>query len=539
MLLVLTAPAGESNELLLHSRHSKKPRRERDDGRVDGADCYSSISIKFAIRGRHLCKEGFLAITQISERTLYRHAADVTTESTVQPYTTSRALGRQGKKSVQTIICLAFLSHHGDQFGLPSPRGTDFSETGVVRFLPSGQTKKDIYKIYETKWSCLVAASLCPSENDTGTKEKPTAPLSYFAFLKVWRTHLPVLRISAGGTDYCDTCTKLKHALKIVQISQTQLELSNRLSLHREEANTVFSFYKRMQREATELPTGAKLHLVFDFAEKVLLPSMKEQPGNLHFITGLRFDIFGVSTSNLNCNFIFGLPEGFWPNGKSANEVLSMLSYVLQLHRRQQNFKTLLLHADNCAGQNKNRFVIWYMCLLVMCGHHECVSYIFLVAGHTKNICDGAFGHVKRLYRASNVYTPFQMMNVIERSAKTSRCIPSTAVDWRIWKTVLERYFTVPSALQVSKYHSFTFRQENLGHVYVKELSCSSTEKCFTLLKRGLDPIDVANCVMKEIRDASTRATWPDLCDVPSKKEGNRKAYLKKFVVDKYFIDDK
>lgn len=100
-----------------------------------------------------------------------------------------------------------------------------------------------------------------------------------------------------------------------------------------------------------------------------------------------------------------------------------------------------------------------------MSSEYECVRLVFLIAGHTKNICDGAFGHVKRLYRASNVYIPSEMMDVIQRSAITSRCVPSTEVDWRTWKIVLERYFTIPSTLKISKFHHFTFRKEKLGHV--------------------------------------------------------------------------
>lgn len=213
----------------------------------------------------------------------------------------------------------------------------------------------------------------------------------------------------------------------------------------------------------------------------------------MQLTTGLKFNIFGVSTSNLNCNFIFGLSEGFCPKVKTANQVLSMLSYVLRLHKLQYNFKTLILHACSCASQKKNRLLIWYMSFLVMCGHYECVIYIFWLPCTQKNIFYGAFGYVKRFYRASNVYTPSELMKVIEIITDTSKCTHSTAEDWRIWKTALEKYFTIPSALQISKYHSFTFLQENLVHAFVKQLSCSSTEKCFTLLKRGLDPIEVTN----------------------------------------------
>lgn len=156
-------------------------------------------------------------------------------------------------------------------------------------------------------------------------------------------------------------------------------------------------------------------------------------------------------------------------NIKSANEVLSMLFYVLELQKRHHSFKTVPLHADNSAGQNKKTI---RSLLFVMPGKYVCGSYIFLIAGHTKNICDDDFGNVKRLYRASNVYNTAENFNVIQRSVETFGWITGTSVRWRFWKKVLEWYFTVPSTLQVPKYHCFTFRKQNFSSVYVKKLCC-------------------------------------------------------------------
>ena len=57
------------------------------------------------------------------------------------------------------------------------------------------------------------------------------------------------------------------------------------------------------------------------------------------------------------------------------------------------------------------------------------VDLFFLIAGHTKNLCDGAFGHVKRRIKVRDVHTPQEMMNVIEDSSNTTKCIPSANVD--------------------------------------------------------------------------------------------------------------
>ena len=57
------------------------------------------------------------------------------------------------------------------------------------------------------------------------------------------------------------------------------------------------------------------------------------------------------------------------------------------------------LHCDNCSGQNKNRYVIWY--LLWRCLHdlHKSVTLNFMIAGHTKFSPDYCFGLLKRRFQ--------------------------------------------------------------------------------------------------------------------------------------------
>ena len=41
-------------------------------------------------------------------------------------------------------------------------------------------------------------------------------------------------------------------------------------------------------------------------------------------------------------------------------------------------------HADNCGGQNKNNFFLWYLAWRVANDLHRTIIYSFLLAGHTK-----------------------------------------------------------------------------------------------------------------------------------------------------------
>lgn len=106
-----------------------------------------------------------------------------------------------------------------------------------------------------------------------------------------------------------------------------------------------------------------KCHYCFDAAEKFLLPRLLRRPEQVHFVNCLKFDINGLCTSKEVLNYIFDPVEGHRPGEKPANGVLPLLDHVLNLPGEARSAGgELFLTADNCAGQNENRFVSWYLC---------------------------------------------------------------------------------------------------------------------------------------------------------------------------------
>lgn len=98
------------------------------------------------------------------------------------------------------------------------------------------------------------------------------------------------------------------------------------------------------------------------FAEKILLPLLLRQTGQLYFTKGLKYDIKGVSSGKTKNIYVFGLPEGNLPKDKSSNVFISMLYQTMNLEAesrgRGESIGTLYITEDNCSGQNKNRFML-------------------------------------------------------------------------------------------------------------------------------------------------------------------------------------
>lgn len=203
---------------------------------------------------------------------------------------------------------------------------------------------------------------------------------------------------------------------------------------HREGIATEFLWYKNAQ-EMVKLPWNIDIrHYCFGFAETVLRPRLLRHPGQIHFVVGINFDFNGVFSSKSGFNQIFGLAEGYLSGDKSANDVLSMLHHVLNLPEESVGSgDNINLTADNCSGQNMNRYVLWYLFWLVSTGRKSRVKMCFPIIGHTKKSGDGAFGCAKRCLRELDDNFTEETMRFIEESSAKNNCIPGEVVSCRTW----------------------------------------------------------------------------------------------------------
>ena len=86
---------------------------------------------------------------------------------------------------------------------------------------------------------------------------------------------------------------------------------------------------------------------------------------------------------------------------KGANAIISMLHHFFEHHGLGET--SVHLHADNCSGQNKNKYMMWYLMWRTMVGLHEEVKISFLPVGHTKFAPDWCFGLAKQSFCRTKV----------------------------------------------------------------------------------------------------------------------------------------
>lgn len=145
-----------------------------------------------------------------------------------------------------------------------------------------------LHLAYCEEWEKIMNAYF---EKSLPAQRELIIPLTKPSFCFVWDNYAGMLLIMKIGSDFCDICKTLRNnGSTTTDLTARQAVLESR-GRHRREARREFQDYKTMQRNAKEAPS--KLHLVFDFAEKVLLPHFHPHLGQFHLVTGLKFVIWG------------------------------------------------------------------------------------------------------------------------------------------------------------------------------------------------------------------------------------------------------
>ena len=101
--------------------------------------------------------------------------------------------------------------------------------------------------------------------------------------------------------------------------------------------------------------------------------------------------------------------------GKGANAVISILHHFFHHHGLGET--TAHLHADNCSGQNKNRYMMGYLMWRVLTGLDKEITISFLPVGHTKFAPDWCFGLFKQRFRRMKINTLDDIAAAVDTSS--------------------------------------------------------------------------------------------------------------------------
>ena len=444
-----------------HSRQASSSKRQR-------------VTYQYAYDHRTICKAAFCFLHCIGEKVLknlQKHLKDngiVPREHGNRGHLPSNAFSFE---TVRNII--DFIVNYATVFGLPQPAARRGRASVAPVYLPASEGYNTVHHKY---------IEACNASEKQAAK--------YHAFRQIWLQCVPHIQFMTPRTDVCHHCEEYRVLISKATSEDDKLRFTREFQAHVNAAQKERQYYldsMKMAEESVANSDGAPLycHYTFDFAQMLHIPYHARQVGPLYFKSPLKVQLFGIcnDANKQQVNYLFSESESIGPNGSKAhgpNAVISMLHHYFHVHSLQE--ASCHLHADNCVGQNKNRYVTAYLMWRVLTGRNKKITLSFMRVGHTRCMVDGNFGLIKKVYRHSDVDTVAQLPDIVSRSSSTN--VPQLYPwEWREWDTMLAKLFAPLKGIR--KFQHFIFSEEMGGNVIVKE-ECDGEEKTLPLLQQGI-----------------------------------------------------
>ena len=336
-----------------------------------------------------------------------------------------------------------------------------------------------------------------------------------------WKKNFPKLKARKSGEDTCDEChsimCKLRHlrkkkgeleakaakaaedateALKSILDIEDEVDVddsddngTNPLELIAaindiqkiiDEAKEHVQMHEAQRELAEKLIALAKaeahlpMHertfvITMDMGQNGAVPLLRsEQMGCFYYMSPLTQLIDGkvdASTGKMNAYI--------WREGsadRGCDNIVSTLHWDLERHGIIGNkVKKLVIIADNCTGQNKNRTVLKYLIWLHEVGCADEVELIFLVKGHTKNDADKGFNILKKGTKGENIWTEDQLDKAFTKNNQDMIDLQRVPAErWKAFTDWLDTMYMDPA--DISANHVFSIGTSATPTTYARQL---------------------------------------------------------------------
>ena len=486
----------ESLDLILLS-HMQQTRLNKDNAKTtQKTPSHPKVSdrkiasVRFFLFGLQVCKKTYLFAHGIGEKR-YRNLCRHFDLNGVTPrvHKNTRRLPHNACSAEEEKQVVAFIQNFADCHAMPLPGRMPNMKDYSVMMLPSDMTKSGIWKNYVESCS-----------------ESGIRAVGLTKFKCVWALYLPHISVMKISSDLCDTCQK-NNSLIMKSMNCNENEKSERLRVQEEHlarARECREYYRSQCNEASEFISSmtdehrnaeivdGPIHISFDYAQNLQIPHMPQQVGPIYFKTPRKCHLFGVCCEGIPQQINYLIDEKDL-TGKGVNETISYLEHYFKEFAIKA--RKVYLHCDNCRGQNKNNYLMQYLCMRTILRLNDNIECSFMIPYHTRFGPDWCFGLIKLRYKRSYVSSASQLGDVVLGSTTKNINVPQHVSDpdsGKIlvavcdWKVYLDRIFKkIPN---ITKYQHFRFSFQHPGSVFVRELP-SSPEKEIKLL---LQPVQEA-----------------------------------------------
>jgi hypothetical protein len=299
-----------------------------------------------------------------------------------------------------------FIDDHGDLMPnevVKDPNDTVQGEERTKIKLPASYNRKDVYDI------------VCILLREVGQKI-PTVD----CFYKLWRQRFWHVEITTGNSfSKCTKCVFYKQSIqKSVSVRVKEMWKRERTK-HNDLQSAHRAAYTRWKDDSIMKPTEYLCIIVDGMDQsKTMVPHLARQHFSKAVImhTMMKTNLTGILAHGRKPSVFVHSWYPYFPH--DSNSVVSSIMKVLRdLEETGQGLPPRLrIQADNCARENKNKYILTLLALLVKFGYFEEVEMGFMIVGHTHTDVDALFSIFSKKLMNHDCLTLDELHELVEKN---------------------------------------------------------------------------------------------------------------------------
>lgn len=207
----------------------------------------------------------------------------------------------------------------------------------------------------------------------------------------------------------CDLCFAYENIPQDQRTAEV-LECQQNHILHKDLAKSIY-----MEDREAHLKDETVAVASFDMEKTHPLPQCRA--GDVYYSRKLNVNNFTIKEVRTAQGYCYVWDESIAKRG--ANEMASFIHKFLE-QRSQDGVKTFHFWSDNCAAQNKNRY-LFGMYMAAAAKFDIKIVHRYLMKGHTSNDADGMHSLIERKTCKMDLYVPEDWYTAIENVKKTGK----------------------------------------------------------------------------------------------------------------------
>lgn len=293
-------------------------------------------------------------------------------------------------------------------------------------------------------------------------KEHPDSLVTYNYYKFIFKRDFKNLKFARPRSDTCNTCDKLEAKIVANTSSSEKDDATLHLNLHVRRSEKAQD-EMRCDTISSQMPGSGLTVFCMDLQQVLFVPTLTHS--RMFYSRQLSCYNLCIHDTTNNESYMNVWNESI--AGRGGNEIASCLFNILTT--KALGTRRVVIWADNCAGQNKNRMVVFVILYLVAKQYFDEVTLKFFVTGHSFMPCDRDFGLIEKRKQIMKAMTPSDLDAVIlsSRPSKPFHIVHMDIEHFFDFAALADTFLNT-SKLSISKASQVKVTKDDLSSVEIK-----------------------------------------------------------------------